>query len=53
MQNNEEKWYETLWGLIAVTLTMNLLSNWLYDKAQESSKPKRRQYKFTSSKEEK
>lgn len=53
-KNNEKEWYENLWGLLVITLGMNLLSNWIYDKAQErNNKTRKRQRKFTGSHEEK
>lgn len=33
--NNEDKWYESLWGLIIVTVGLNIVSNWIYDKGRE------------------
>ena len=33
--NNEDKWYESLWGLIIVTVGLNIISNWIYDKGRE------------------
>ena len=37
-QNNSsqpEKWYDSLWGIALITLSLNLLSNYLYDKARK------------------
>ena len=41
--NNEDKWYESLWGLIIVTVGLNIISNWIYDKGREGI---RLRYKF-------
>lgn len=34
-QNDEEKWYESLWGLVILSVGLNILSNWIYDKGRE------------------
>lgn len=39
-QQNDEKWYESLWGLVILTLGVNLFSNWLYDKGREKTRLK-------------
>lgn len=31
----QEKWYESIWGIAIITLGLNLLSNYLYDKARK------------------
>ena len=33
--NQPTKWYESLWGLVVLTLGLNLLSNFIYDKGRE------------------
>ena len=34
-EQEQEKWYETLWGLVILSVGVNVLSNWLYDKGRE------------------
>ena len=50
-EQEQEKWYETLWGLVILSVGVNVLSNWLYDKGRERvrlrdlAKQKRRERK--------
>lgn len=44
VQQPEQKWYESLWGLVLLTVGMNLFSNWLYDRSQQRIR-KQDQYK--------
>lgn len=48
-ENNNERWYESLFGLIVLTLGLNLFSNWIYDKGRDQ---KDRRYQFRERKRE-
>ena len=37
---NDEKWHQSLFGLIVITLGLNLLSNWIYDKGRDQKDAK-------------
>ena len=34
-EQEQDKWYETLWGLVILSVGVNVLSDWLYDKGRE------------------
>ena len=34
-QEQNKEWYETLWGLVILSVGLNVLSNFLYDKGRE------------------
>ena len=40
--NNGEKWYESLWGIVILALGVNLFSNWLYNRGVKQLRQKDR-----------
>lgn len=37
-QEEDKEWYETVWGIVILSLGLNLLGNWLYEKYKEPKK---------------
>lgn len=37
-QKEDKEWYETVWGIVILSLGLNLLGNWLFEKYKEPKK---------------
>lgn len=34
--NNKKNWYETIWGLVILTVGLNVFSNFIYERGREA-----------------